>query len=380
MKKIRFSLLTVLCLVLYLALVPEPVNAEEWIYTREDLPMVYDLMWDYLNLGAGDTIVFHFPASLVAELSQDKLVQTVRNAAYMVSTEDYWLSTRKHTDGHLEVKAVGLKIRSGEKLLIAFSSGDQSSLSSEEKQCLKQVTKVVTDMVRQYGEGSIDLEAAIYDYICEHVEYRTYPSGDNRREACTSATNAFMKGWGNCQAYSDLFRLMGHIGGLNVGYVIAASSSHMWNWIEIYPESGYHTFMVDVTFGDIENSRPHHYHMNFGLDRCDTHTWDKELFYGDLDKTTNDRYTYYSNKNSNFGYSADSVEEAAKYCVKRIENGHRYAEVLIKRTGIKYDDVHAALKSILKNRQAQWNISFLRQLDNYTVLMLTWKEYRNKTV
>ena len=78
----------------------------------------------------------------------------------------YWQAA----DGTCYVKLYDIKLRSGLKMLAAYYNGDQSRLTSNEKKALQIISKAVDDMALKYPRGSVDLELAIYDYICDHLE------------------------------------------------------------------------------------------------------------------------------------------------------------------------------------------------------------------
>ena len=168
-------------------------------------------------------------------MSDDAIRIAVRDALDEYCTEDCTVYRKIMSDGDMQVRIKNITLRPGLLMAEAYWNGDTSRLNSDEKRCLKELERVVDGFTRQYGRETVDTELAIYDYICERVEYRNYPDGDSRRKQCTSAANAYLKGWGNCQAYSDLFFLMTMIGGFDSGYVSGEGNgeAHLWNTISM---------------------------------------------------------------------------------------------------------------------------------------------------
>lgn len=351
MKRLKSAVALVMCLVFVLLLVPAesmadaPAMPDYWIYEEKDLSMLCEAVEEYLVYYGSSSITFCFTKKLVDTYTVDTLIDMCRKAGHSVSVEGFEIGYRSLSDGTLRVELANLKIRSGEKMLEAWLFDDRSSLTSEENRCLDQVIQVMNGLMRQHPKTSLELETAIYDYICDHVSYQNYPSGDARREACTSACNAFMNGWGNCQAYSDLFRMMATMGGFNTGLISGkAGGAHMWNWIGTWFDGEYRVYMVDVTFGDKDGQwKTDHYYLNFGLDRVDEHSWHKELFMFDgCERYTNDSCTYYNGRS---GYTARSMAEAAQLCASLANRGQRKAEILVFQKGIWENEIRSALPS-----------------------------------
>lgn len=365
MKYLKHVLSLLVCLALLPAFLSAPGMSDEQglsefrIDEKEDLSMMEQAAAEYLVYHGSGSITYCFSKKLVDAYTVDKLIKMVFKAGYAASAEDLKITYSTPSDGTLRVELSGLKIRSGEKMLEAYYFDDRSSLTQEEARCLDRVVRVMDDLMKKYPATSLELETAIYDYICDHVTYQNYPLGDSRRETCTSACNAFMKGWGNCQAYSDLFRLMATIGGFSTGLVSgeANNEAHMWNWIGTWFDGEYRVFMVDVTYGDKDGKfKTDHFWLNFGLDRSEDHTWFRELYmYDEFERCTNDSCTYYHGAT---GFTAQTLDDAARTCASLSKSGRRRVEFLILQNGIWDKEIESALRKTLG--RGNWHFDCFR--------------------
>ena len=380
----RDAVTRVLALALCLITLALPLSAcaDNWKPPVEEydyIGVISGKILEWCMMDDFDEVEFIFKKSLVQRFSRDDLADRIYREANTYSNS-YKMSWKFRDDGSCYVRLYDIKLRSGLKMLAAYYNGDQSRLTSDEKKALQKISKAVNDLLRKYPRESVELELAIYDYICDHLEYRAYLEGPDA-EKCKSASNAILYGWGSCQAYSDLFFLMTEMAGFSSGLISGvAGGSHIWNHISIGDQS----YMVDVTFGDQGNQtypRPNHYYFNFGRDRLATHTWYNEnLDRSSITARTNDKYTFYSNKSAAYGKAVTSAKEAAQYCVQRIKKGYKYCEVLIKGKTYTNDQVHTAIRNVLGNvKQSNWSLHAM-SLDGNTVVCLTWQKYNGKTI
>ena len=262
---------------------------EAWFYEPEDLEYLPDTFHAWVDMYGSSEGNVYFSSELVEKYTAEELIRMTRRATYMICARIEEIRHSVLPDGTLRIRLIGLKLRSGERMLDAYLYGEESKLTAEEMRCLRDVEDVMEGLLRTYPEGSLELERAIFDYIAAHVTYQSYPTEDRRFEACTSACSAFLQGWGNCQAYSDLFCLMAGMGGFNVGRISGiAGDSHMWNWIGLWVGDEYREYMVDVTFGDCGDGADHSY-LNFGLDRAKDRIWYKELYPNSFEAVTDAR-------------------------------------------------------------------------------------------
>lgn len=367
-----------LCLFLLVQFAPAYGGIEDWV---ADINGISAKVLEWCMMEHETEMTLTLPKSAIRGLTDSEIQTAVFDALDEYCTEDYKVYRNTTSDGGMKVRITNISLRPGLLIAEAYWDGKTDRLNADEKKCLRQLTSITDGFVRQYGYATLDTELAIYDYICEHVEYRTYPSGDSRRKQCTSAANALLYGWGNCQAYSDLFFVMTMMTGFDTGFISgeANGSPHLWNTISIGGEE----FMVDVTYGDNGDNYyplPNHYFFNFGQDRLYTHTWSKEVLNPNyLARKTNDTYSYYNGKNNRYGKIVDDLDSAARYCVSQINKGIKYTEVLVKMTVRDSNAMNTAIKKALGSTQAEWTFNYYSYDGNFLVLF-NWKQYRNKNV
>ena len=375
----RFSIL--LAVLLLLPLVSISAEIEDWV---ADINGISAKVLEWCMQEHQKELTLELPKSAAVGMSDDDIWHAVWDALDEYCRDDYEVRWSRTSDGGLRVRLGNISLRPGLLMAEAYWAGNTGRLSPDEKKCLKQLTGITDKMVKQYGYATVDTELAIYDYICDHVTYRTYPKSDSRHNRCTSAANAFLYGWGNCQAYSDLFFLMTMMTGFDSGYIsgLGNGGAHLWNTISI----GGELVMVDVTYGDTEITKnpvqQTHYYFNFGRDRLGKHTWSPAVFdTSALARKTNDKYSFYSNKNSRFGATASTAAEAAKYCVNQVGKGRKHLEVLIKGKTCDGKALESAMENRLKNYRGKWSYNYhFDQVDGNTVFRVNWILFKGKKV
>lgn len=308
------------------AALEEPMPGEEGF--REGMTELYPLNDVFLsNCMEG---VENFSVTILPEawagMSLEDLTMTVYQIGKRWCVEYFRVYPTPQADGSVWFHIFGAKPRDGVRM--SFEIG----MTDSDWQCLDAIYAVVDGFRSEYSDDQILVETAIYDWICDHMEYHSFdefPDGDPRQEQCTSAINAFREGWGNCQAYSDLFYIMASRAGLQPGYISGyAGGWHLWNFVCLYEGlSDVKNVMVDVTFGDSTQS---HYYLNFGLDRAVDRSWYEDLWAYGFEETTDDFCSYYGLYSMDYGLSAETYEEAATFFVWKGLHGYNTAEVLMK--------------------------------------------------
>lgn len=322
------------------AIVAEATPYLEWV---DELFVVNDIILGHCLMNEESSFVFGVSPNARAGLSDDELYSAIYDIAFRWCNDDFRFFLTDRSDGIVEAHVYGATLRDGIRLSYA------TDLTPDEQQVLGQIRAVVADLERGHPNGELDIETAIYDYICAHMVYRTYkdfPEGDRRRKDCTSAVNAFLNGFGNCQAYSDLFYIMATEAGLSVQYLAgtAEGEGHLWNIVWMDEKN----LMVDVTFGDTSTEgapQPSHYWMNFGLDRAGDRSWIKQAFVYEFSAVTDDRYTYYRNTDASTGYVASSMNDAADYYLWKLKQGYSAAEVLMLNQSYSTEEIEKAISS-----------------------------------
>ncbi len=326
------------------------------------------------------------PQKVVSGQSETKIKQAICNALDTYCTENYYYYYRTLSSGDIEVTVWNISLRSGLLMLDAYNSGKTSRLNADEKSCLKKLKKAVKKITDKTGKGTIETELAIYDYICKKVTYKTYDAGDSRRAQCTSATNALLYGWGNCQAYADLFFVMTRMASIKSGLIAgkADGEGHIWNTVSF---DGGKLLMVDVTFGDNPTKiypQQSHYFFNFGLDRKGTHKWSALVLNAKkVASKTSDKKSYYSAKNSKFGKVVKDAAAAAKYCIQQGKKSKKYFEFLIKGKKVSVKSLDSAISKAIKNNRVygrfSWSYSYAH-INGNTMVLFNWQKFKSRTL
>ncbi len=373
----RFAVL-LLCLVLLTPPGPARAEAVDWI---PGLTGISSKLLEYCLLEHESSLELYIDEGCARGLTDPQLLAALYDAGDEYCCSGFKLYYSWQRDGSLWVKYDEVRLRPGLLMAEAYWNGSTDRLTPDEKRCLLQLERLTDSMVRQYGYETLDTELAIYDYICGHMDYRTYPSDDSRYPQCTSAANAFLYGWGNCQAYSDLFFLMTMMTGFNPGYISgqADGKAHLWNTIGI----GENVWMVDVTYGDNGDSEyplPCHYYFNFGRDRLDTHTWYAQITDPSaIGQRTSDSVSYYSGRSGSFGSVFTGAEDAARHCARQARSGEKYFEFLIRGREVTARQLDSALQNVLGSVQGSW-FYYWSHLDGNTLIRFRWKEYNHRTM
>ena len=375
-RPLKRMLALLLCAVFLLHALP--AAAQEEIETLDDISGLDGLFRIYgLYMGEDD-----FSCYVTGRLVRKKGLDWVLDAARCIygrwSNDAASFSEIRLDDGS-RLHFFNFEIRSGIRMAEAYANGLTDRLSKDERKCLKQITKVVEKMKKKYEPDSVELERAIYDWICDRLEYEAFTGDKAHDQKISDACYAYFNGRGNCQAYSDLFYMMATMAGFEVNYVSGwhDGGKHLWNVILI--NGG--LYMVDVTFGDTGNGTypmPTHYYFNFGRDRAQEYTWFKEIF-PTIEKKTDDSCSFYCDRNKSFGFQTRRISEAAAKCVGRVKKGQKYVEIFCRKRDYSKDDMDDAIYDALGNHSARWR-SYRYEHESGVEFWIIWKEYDGRTV
>ena len=173
---------------------------------------------------------------------------------------------------------VGIKsLYPGTEITLALENGTEKALGAR----LGQTLAAARDMADACAAASpLDTARNIHDALCDGVVYET-------REGTTendTAVGALLNGLADCDGYSDAFRLVGTLAGLNVRmqhgngintgfYGFLDAATHMWNLVEL--DGTWR--MVDVTWDDAGDGIRYSW-FNLGLDRAArSHRWNEDM-------------------------------------------------------------------------------------------------------
>lgn len=372
------ALAFLLCLFLLSPAFPAPAEMFE-TETVDSFGEIHTLFFIHCFILGEDSLKFYTSPRFTNEVGTEFLRKGIRKVIARWCNEGASLELERRQVGGKTVRITGIRVRPGIRMAEAYANGLTDRLTSVERDCLKKVAKVVEKLQRKYPPSSVELELAIYDYICDHLNYRTSDSA-SERDKLTSACYAFLNGEGNCQAYTDLFYLMTTMAGFE-GYPISgdADGAHIWNTILISDK----LVMVDVTFGDNGDEDyppPYHYYFNFGLDRVGNHTWYKEVYDNEYLKKTDDKISFYSDQGDQFGTVVSDPKDAVRYCISRGKKGYSCSEILIRNKNCTAKEIVRVFTRSLngtKYRNDKWNVCCIHR-DEHTVLEFRWQTFGGK--
>lgn len=157
-----------------------------------------------------------------------------------------------------------VEFKSGLRVLTAIQAGAVESLSSEEQAMARQAQAAVDELIRP-GMTDLEKELAIHDYVAERCEY--IYSGE-QDEQPGSARGFFENGLCRCDGYTDAFRLLARLAGLDVEIIggpttqdMPGMKGHAWNLIRL--DGLWYT--VDVTWDDMVGGASSVEHVFFNL-------------------------------------------------------------------------------------------------------------------
>ena len=224
-----------------------------------DSPEISDriALRDYLNAqyAAGETVIsFTYSGDDLSAEKQTNLFYNMTNVLYI--NLEKWGEDRFR---------VTLTPYPGDRMLQAYRTNDESTLSADEKKALNEAKKIL-DAAKQSSSNQMTLELALHDAICKRVSYdsptisdadKNVAPGEVRFDAIhrhETVVGALLDGRANCQGYSDAFYLLASMAGFEVSRQSAVSldtedekgGEHRFNTICLDGN----WYIVDVTFDD----------------------------------------------------------------------------------------------------------------------------------
>ncbi|MBR6029434.1 MAG: hypothetical protein IKP40_10125 [Clostridia bacterium] len=183
-----------------------------------------------------------------------------------------WGTSRTVFGATRTVEFTNVSYYAGCRILLAWQTGDTSSLSAREAAALSAAQRFVSSL----AGSALDRERAIHDYICANVVYFTDDISDNDNDC---AIGGLLNGLADCDGYSDTFFLLCNMAGIPCRFVHGTTlqdkdknsdSTHMWNAIRLDGK----WVMTDVTWDDSEHGTTYLYY-NIGSRRMGlNHFWD----------------------------------------------------------------------------------------------------------
>lgn len=185
----------------------------------------------------------------------------------------------------------------GDRMVDAYRSGDVSALSEDEKRA-HDIALELLEEARRDADNMLELELAIYDILCDHIEYDR-ADGPNVPDPYDpprhlTVVGALLDGRANCQGYTDAFYTLASMAGFEVGRLGVETDDvgHIVNTIGFRDK----WYIVDVTYADTETEQGTPYisyrFFNAGEDMCTEYWWTDDMEYHDIAERSDENYFY----------------------------------------------------------------------------------------
>lgn len=247
--------------------------------------------------------------------------------------------------------AIDGTLRPALNILHAWETGDRSALTDDENRVMDMALAIADDC-RRGAQSALEVERAVYDAVCEHVDYYSSENppafGSTQYIRLHTSIGALLDGKTQCLGYSEVFYLIGRLAGLDVEMQYGfsgggAEGKHAWNTVRI----GAQYYMVDACWGDtsadiFELTASDYRYLNIGADLMPKgRRAHPEAQIAQISEQTDWSLTAFGAAKG--GIAAKTLEEAADYAIARHNEGQPYAHVFIENAQVSLDDVDALM-------------------------------------
>lgn len=161
----------------------------------------------------------------------------------------------------------------GDRIVDAYRSGRQMSLTVDEKRAMTEVVTMV-NAAKAKAADAWELEVLLHDALCERITYDDHtrqvddPLNPPRN---LTVIGALLDGKANCQGYADAFYTVASIAGFTVSRMSVKTPNdlHMVNTILL--DGAW--YVVDVDSNDHDNGPVHYRLFNVGREHIHEYTW-----------------------------------------------------------------------------------------------------------
>lgn len=257
----------------------------------------------------------------------------------------------------------------GTRILSAFLTHAEDSLTGDLLQAAQTARQVIDECP---FTSDYDTVRYLHDWLCAHVNYKAMPEERPTLPRVCGAVGALVDGEANCQGYSDAFRLLAALAGLEVrkqSGVDGNGEMHDWNVVRLNGK----WYIVDVTWDDVEDGDGWHYaYMNAGRDVCD-YTWDEVRCVAPVSGATDPSLWYYARENTAFSSLAEMAQAA--YAARRDQN-QRVFYAMTRQAGLDWEDLSDAVMDCVNrsDKAASWYIWCANRAGNM-YYRLEWTEW-----
>ena len=242
----------------------------------------------------------------------------------------------------------------GDRIVDAYSSGNKSSLTSDEKRAMDKAIQMVSS-AKSKAKNNWELELSLHDMLVEHITYYSddklnFERLEDAPEYLT-VVGALLDGKANCQGYSDAFYTLASMAGFTVSRmnVETPDDLHVTNTISLNGR----WYVVDVTFDDQGEEAPaNHRLFNAGLDYVNEYSWKYWKEINPIAAMSGVDY-YYNNK----GISFYTMKSFAEYTVNKWLAGEKSVDGMVKnqKNG---EAIEGELSKLLNNTGKAYNYTY----------------------
>lgn len=207
---------------------------------------------------------------------------------------------------------------SGERILHAWRTGDDSGLSDAERKAMKEALAVVKK-AKSNTKSDFSRELYLLNWISSHVKYESpdmeVPTQAYLQLRQLSCVGALLDGKANCQGYTDTFYLLANMAGFEVNrfFGLGDDEGHCWNNILLDDK----LYFVDATFCDTDSKIDRMYPwFNCSYDQQVYEIEGGTSCFPNLVMEDDLSQTYYEKKDAIFGSRNEAANYLAKQCKK----------------------------------------------------------------
>lgn len=293
------------------------------------------------------------------------------SAAFAEAVRDLGGQYRATVKRSGDVVTVRYEYYPGMRILHAIRSNDASDLNEDEVRAAAIAAQVARD-AWDNSDTSYEAVRSLHDWLCAHVNYESMPDSADTMPRVCGAVGALVDGRANCQGYSDAFRLLGSLVGLEVRKQSGTDETgggHDWNVVKLNGE----WLIVDVTHDDVNDSDAWHYaYMNVGQDLCG-HTWNTEVSVAPVRVSTNASLWYYT-REAKVYETVDALAYDAYFA--RRDQGQTVFRGMVPRQDLDWENLSDAVKALADKRgkRCSWTIWCSTKAGN-TYYFIEWTKW-----
>ena len=258
----------------------------------------------------------------------------------------------------------------GMRIYSAVQTGDPSDLTSDERAAAQIAVQVAAEAAGQPNVfGRVQY---IHDWLCENIDYEAMPENADTLPRVCGAVGALVDGRANCQGYTDAFRLIGLLSGLDVRKQEGwddAGAPHDWNVVRLNGK----WYIVDATEDDMQGQDAWCYAYLLAGRDANRFTWDAGAASADIAEYTDPDMGYYTR----FGRVYSDVNELARaaYFARRDEK-IRLFHGMVREAGLEWSDLSDAILKVARERgkKCSWHVHCFRRAP-YTYYTVRWTEW-----